>query len=186
MLTSFTKQSRFYIPIKLHFKQRLCTKKLSNYKFRLPDDISDGLSEIQSLVTQLRGLGETISDKMVEEVILSALPSSFRTFVTVWKGIDVKERSVTNLINRIMGLKTTKSLMCQMIKPYLWAIAVKVDTSIIIIVPISKALRNCNKLALRDRLVIKKVKLVVTRKLSLLQETRSFHGRVQGLAEKEC
>lgn len=77
--------------------------KLANFKFKTTGQISDGLSEIQAIVAKIKNLGEQISDKMIEGVILSALPPSFRTFVTCWKTIGQEERTVPNLINRIMA-----------------------------------------------------------------------------------
>ena len=40
---------------------------------------------------------------MIEGIVLAALPSSFGTFVTVWKGIGESERTLSNLFNRILA-----------------------------------------------------------------------------------
>jgi len=54
-------------------------------------------------VSKLKNLGERVSDHMIEGFVLAALPSSFRTFVTVWKGIGESERTLSNLFNRILA-----------------------------------------------------------------------------------
>lgn len=77
--------------------------KLTNFKFKSVDQISEGLSEIESLVSKLKNLKSEVSDQMQEGVILAALPSSFRTFVTVWKGTNPADRTITNLKNRILA-----------------------------------------------------------------------------------
>lgn len=86
---------------KTSFQITSLNMKLSNFKFKSVDAIGEGLNEIQNIVTKIKNLGDPISDKMVEGVILSALPPSFRTFVTVWKGINENERTLPNLMNRI-------------------------------------------------------------------------------------
>lgn len=88
---------------KTSFQLTALHMKLSNFKFKSMDGISEGLSEIQNIVTKIKNLGEQISDHMIEGVILSALPSSFRTFITVWKGSSESERTLGNLMNRIMS-----------------------------------------------------------------------------------
>lgn len=88
---------------KTSFQVTSLNMKLANFKFKSVDKISDGLSEIQSIVNKIKNCGEQISDKMVEGVILAALPEHFRTFITVWKGINESERTLTNLISRIMA-----------------------------------------------------------------------------------
>lgn len=77
--------------------------KLTNFKFKSIEHISEGLSHVQNLVAKLKNLDEKISDHMVEGIILGALPSSFRTFITVWKGLNPADRNLTNLTNRLMA-----------------------------------------------------------------------------------
>lgn len=77
--------------------------KLSTFKFKSSEHISEGLSHVQGIVAKLKNLDEKVSDHMIEGVILSALPSSFRTFITVWKGLNSNERTLNNLMNRLMA-----------------------------------------------------------------------------------
>lgn len=88
---------------KTSFQVTALHMRLSSFKFKSIDKISEGISEIQITVAKLKNLEETISDHMVEGIVLGALPSSFRTFVTVWKGLSEKERSLATLFNRILA-----------------------------------------------------------------------------------
>lgn len=83
------------------FKTTDLHMKLVNFKFKSADKISEGLSELQTIRSQLENLEEKVSDPMIEGVILSALPPSFKTFVTVWKGRVDTERTVNNLMRNL-------------------------------------------------------------------------------------
>jgi len=87
---------------KTSFQVTALHMKLSSFKFQSMDKVSEGISEIQNIVSKLKNLGESVSDHMIEGIVLAALPSSFRTFVTVWKGIGEGERTLNNLFNRIL------------------------------------------------------------------------------------
>lgn len=88
---------------KTSFQVTALHMQLSSFKFKNSEEISQGISEIQSIVSKLKNLGETVSEHMVEGIVLAALPSSFRTFVTVWKGMSAAERTLSNLFNRILA-----------------------------------------------------------------------------------
>lgn len=88
---------------KTSFQVTALHMRLSSFKFENAANISEGISEIQSIVSKLKNLGETVSDHMVEGIVLAALPSSFRTFVTVWKGMSAEERTLSNLFNKILA-----------------------------------------------------------------------------------
>lgn len=77
--------------------------RLTSFKFNSTHNISDGLSQVQSIVAKLKNLNEPVSDHLVEGIILAALPESFRTFITVWKGLNASERTLTNLMSRLMA-----------------------------------------------------------------------------------
>ena len=88
---------------KTSFQVTALHMKLSSFKFGSSSSIPEGISEIQNIVSKLKNLGENVSDHMVEGIVLAALPGSFRTFVTVWKGMPEGERNLSNLFNRIMA-----------------------------------------------------------------------------------
>lgn len=88
---------------KTSFQVTALHMRLSSFKFASSTKISEGVSEIQNIVSKLKNLGENVSDHMIEGIVLAALPSSFRTFITVWKGMSEGERTLSNLFNRIMA-----------------------------------------------------------------------------------
>jgi len=88
---------------KTSFQVTALHMRLSSFKFNSTDFISEGISELQNIVSKLKNLGERVSDHMIEGIVLAALPLSFRTFVTVWKGIGESERTLSNLFNRILA-----------------------------------------------------------------------------------
>lgn len=77
--------------------------RLASFKFTSTQHISDGLSKIQNIVSKLKNLNEPVSDHLVEGIILKALPESFRIFITVWKGLNSSERTLPNLMNRLLA-----------------------------------------------------------------------------------
>jgi len=89
--------------IKTSFEPQSLFQKLNGYKIRHVNDVSKGVSEMLGIVAQLRNLGEEVSENNLMGAILSALPSSFEIFVTVWKNSPSSERTVDNLIARIMS-----------------------------------------------------------------------------------
>lgn len=88
---------------KTSFQATSLHMRLSSFKFKSSQLIPEGISEVQNIVSKLKNLGENVSDHMVEGIVLAALPPSFRTFVTVWKGINPAERTISNLFTRIMA-----------------------------------------------------------------------------------
>lgn len=86
---------------KTSFKATDLHMKLAKFKFISSEHISEGLSYIQKTVSSIRNLGEVISDRHIEGIILCALPPSFRYFITVWKGINADDRTLDNLVNRL-------------------------------------------------------------------------------------
>ena len=88
---------------KTSFQATSLHMRLSSFKFRSGQHIPEGISELQNIIAKLKNLGEVVSDHMVEGVVLAALPASFRTFITVWKGISQEDRTLANLFNRILA-----------------------------------------------------------------------------------
>ena len=88
---------------KTSFQATALHMKLSSFKFKSSESISQGISELQNIVSRLKNLGEQVSDHMIEGIVLAALPASFRTFVTVWKGVSENDRTLNNLFTRILA-----------------------------------------------------------------------------------
>lgn len=77
--------------------------KFNRYKIRSISEVSNGLSELQNIVNQLKNLGETVSDNNYMGAIISALPKEYATFEDIWSKLPVSERNVENLIAQIMA-----------------------------------------------------------------------------------
>jgi len=88
---------------KTSFQATALHMKLDSFKFKSSESISQGISELQNIVSRLKNLGEQVSDHMIEGIVLAALPASFRTFVTVWKGVSENDRTLNNLFTRILA-----------------------------------------------------------------------------------
>ena len=88
---------------KTSFQTTALHMRLANFKFKSLDKISEGISELQCLIAKLKNLGENVSDHHVEGIVLAALPSSFKTFVAVWKGSGQEQRTLTNLYSGILA-----------------------------------------------------------------------------------
>lgn len=88
---------------KTTFEAQNLHNKLHSFKIQNLSQVAKSLGEIENIAHKLRLLGENVSDNAVMSAMLRALPSSFRTFITVWKGTATNERTVDNLISRIMA-----------------------------------------------------------------------------------
>lgn len=83
-------------------------RRLNSYKIESAAEISSGVSEIKGIVAQLQNLGETVSENCVIGSILSALPSSFDIFVTVWR--NSSEKNVDSLVSKLMAEANDQTL----------------------------------------------------------------------------
>lgn len=88
---------------KTTFEAQNLYNKLHTYKIHQVSQVSKAIGEIENLVAKLRLLGEEVSDNSLMSAILRALPSQFATFITCWKGTSIPERTVDNLIARVMA-----------------------------------------------------------------------------------
>ena len=78
-------------------------RRQSSFRFKSRQQIPEGISEIQNVISELKNLGQTVSDHKVKGIVLAALLQSFHTFITVWKGIAPSDRTLPNLFNRILA-----------------------------------------------------------------------------------
>lgn len=76
-------------------------RRLNSYKINSASEVSSGISEMRSIVAQLKNLNESVSDNCLIGAILSALPSSFSIFATVWK--NSADSNVDSLIAKLMA-----------------------------------------------------------------------------------
>lgn len=88
---------------KSSFERENLLNKLHSYKIRSAKDISKSVSEMENIAAKLRLLGENVSDESIMSAVLRALPPQFKTFITVWKGTSSAERTIENLLTRLMA-----------------------------------------------------------------------------------
>jgi hypothetical protein len=88
---------------KSSFERENLLNKLHSYKIRSTKEVSTAISDMESTAAKLRLLGETVSDESIMSAILRALPKQFNTFVTIWKGTATAERTIDNLLTRLMA-----------------------------------------------------------------------------------
>lgn len=79
-------------------------RRLNSFKMNSASEVSQGVSELKGIVAQLKNLKENVSDNNLIGAILSALPSSFDIFVTVWK--NSMDQSVDSLVSKLMAEAT--------------------------------------------------------------------------------
>lgn len=88
---------------KTSFEKLNLLGKLHSYKITSALNIATAIGEIDSIAAKLVLLGEDISEDFKISVILRALPDSFRTFKSIWKCTPESERTVDNLLTRVMA-----------------------------------------------------------------------------------
>lgn len=66
------------------------------------DDIATFISKLQSIVQQMKDLGENISDNIVITKILMSLPSEFAHFASAWESTAENLQTIENLTSRFV------------------------------------------------------------------------------------
>lgn len=74
-----------------------------NYSFKKGNDLSLHISELQNIVSRLESLQHKIDDSMLMSKFLVTLPEEYRYFSTAWESTPANERSLTNLIARLLN-----------------------------------------------------------------------------------
>lgn len=86
---------------KTSYEPQSLYRRLNSYKITSASEVSAGVSEIRGIVAQLKNLNESVSNNCLIGAILSALPSSFDVFITVWK--NSADKDVDALISKLMA-----------------------------------------------------------------------------------
>lgn len=74
---------------------------LSNMKFASAKEVVDGLNKILAIRGKLANLKVTIDDVTIIDVIIKALPSSFKMFLANWKMIDCESQTLDRLMIKL-------------------------------------------------------------------------------------
>lgn len=80
----------------------LISQKFFNFVKDPVDDIATFISKLQSIVQQMKDLGETISDNIVITKILLSLPSDFSHFASAWESTAENLQTIENLTSRLV------------------------------------------------------------------------------------
>ncbi|KYN27356.1 Copia protein [Trachymyrmex cornetzi] len=80
----------------------LLQSQLCEYRYNSGDDIATHVSKLESLARRLRELDEPISDTILMTTVLNTLPSAFRHFHSAWDSMPAAERTMDELVSRLM------------------------------------------------------------------------------------
>jgi len=72
-------------------------------KFEKGSDMSSHISKIENLAHRLKVLNQKVDDKMIMSKVLSTLPDNYKHFNTAWESTATAERTLTNLIARLLA-----------------------------------------------------------------------------------
>lgn len=78
------------------------TQKFFNFTKDQDDDIATFISKLQTVVKQMRDLGEKVSDSMVMTKILNALPDELNHFPSAWESTTEDLQTIDNLTARLV------------------------------------------------------------------------------------
>lgn len=73
-----------------------------NFTFDKGCDMAIHISKIENLAHKLKALNQAVDDNMIISKILSTLPSQYKHFITAWESTSSQERTLTNLIARLL------------------------------------------------------------------------------------
>lgn len=66
------------------------------------DNMATHISKLETIVQQMKEMGETVSDSMVTTKILMTLPSCFSHFYSAWESTAQVDQTLANLTSRLM------------------------------------------------------------------------------------
>lgn len=84
----------------MHMK---CFQNLKTFSYEKGTNISLHISKLENLASRLKALEQDITDSMLVSKILSTLPEQFRHFCTAWESTPVMDRTMENLISRLVS-----------------------------------------------------------------------------------
>lgn len=66
------------------------------------DDMATHIAKVEDLACKLRTLGEPVSDSAIIVKILMTLPTSYSHFITAWESSSAGEKTLGNLVERLL------------------------------------------------------------------------------------
>ena len=82
------------------------------YEMRSNEDMATNIARIEEIANRLRRLGEEISESMVIRKVLMSLPESYWSFVTAWESTTQADRTLNNLISRLLIEESRRIIVC--------------------------------------------------------------------------
>lgn len=74
-----------------------------NYQYVSEHNMMTHITAIENLAQQLEDLGQPMSESQIMTKIVSTLPYKFRGFMTVWDNLSAKEKTMPQLITKLMN-----------------------------------------------------------------------------------
>lgn len=84
----------------------LLRQKFHESKMKSNETVIEFVTKIQNLVSQLKDVGEVISDIDVMAKILGTLPSKYNTLVTSWDSVSHENQNIGTLLQRLIKEET--------------------------------------------------------------------------------
>lgn len=79
----------------------LIQQRFFNLKYE-SEGISKYMSKIEEIKTQLKQMGEEISENMLMTKILMSLPDSYKHFISAWESVPLRDRNLNDLTSRLL------------------------------------------------------------------------------------
>lgn len=77
------------------------------YRYQPGNDVKTHIADIKGLAHQLKDAGEPVSDKQLVAKIVCTLPPKFHSFISSWRHVPPRERTLATLTSRLLGEERT-------------------------------------------------------------------------------
>ncbi|CAB0028080.1 unnamed protein product [Trichogramma brassicae] len=85
------------------------TTKFHEYRKSPNDSIAQHVAKIENIASQLKDIGQTVSDVMIMAKIISTLPSKYNAFISTWDSVPDTDQTMDKLRERLLREETRMS-----------------------------------------------------------------------------
>uniref|UniRef100_A0ABD2XH93 CCHC-type domain-containing protein n=1 Tax=Trichogramma kaykai TaxID=54128 RepID=A0ABD2XH93_9HYME len=85
------------------------TTKFHEYRKSPNDFIAQHVANIENIASQLKDIGQTVSDVMIMAKIISTLPSKYNAFISAWDSVPDTDQTMDKLRERLLREETRMS-----------------------------------------------------------------------------
>ncbi|CAB0042939.1 unnamed protein product [Trichogramma brassicae] len=85
------------------------TTKFHEYRKSPNDSIAQHVAKIENIASQLKDIGQTVSDVMIMAKIISTLPSKYNAFISAWDSVPDTNQTMDKLRERLLREETRMS-----------------------------------------------------------------------------